>query len=186
MALGRSLVIRLDPDWKAQLEEMNRSKRGRLFVSPDLLMGSIAYLLYMIGKGLRITQGVTDKMLGRGVKGSDHVTIWRRTCAQAVSIEGDRITIKTTDDKMHVLVADYTGITTTGKGRWIEIQWSVKCSFIKLHILAGEESQRILAFRVTDTSGGDAKNLPGCWIKPWTGWAYRWRTGAQIRRHRWR
>ena len=73
VALGRSLVIRLDPDWKAQLEEINRSKRGLLFVCPDLLMGSIAYLRYMIGKGLRITEGVAGKMLGRGVKGPDHV-----------------------------------------------------------------------------------------------------------------
>ena len=161
VALGRSLVIRLDPDWEAQLEEMNRSKRGRPFVYPDLLMGSIAYLRHMIGKGVRITEGVTYKMLGNGVKGPDHVTIWRRTCAQAVSIEGDRITIQTTNGKTHVLVADSTGITTTGKGRWIELKWNVKCSFIKLHILADEESQKILAFRITDTSGGDARNLPG-------------------------
>ena len=62
---------------------------------------------------------------------------------------------------MRVLVVDSTDITTTGKGRWIEIQWNVKYSFIKLRILADEESQKILAFRVTDTSGGDAKNLPG-------------------------
>lgn len=117
IALGRSLVIKLDPDWEVQLEEMNRSKRGWPFVYPDLLMGSIAYLRYMIGKGVRITQGVTDKMLGKCVKGPDHVTIWRRTCAQAVSIEGNHITIKTADDKMHILVADSTGITTTGKGR---------------------------------------------------------------------
>ena len=161
VALGRSLVIRLDPDWESQLEEMNRSKRGRPFVYPDLLMGGIAYLRYMIGKGVRITEGVADEMLGRGVKGPDHATIRRRTCAQAVSIEGDRITIKTTDDRVYVLVADSTGITTTGKGRWIELRWNVKCRFIKLHILADEASQKILAFRITDTSGGDAKNLPG-------------------------
>ena len=115
VALGRSLVIRLDPDWEAQLEEMNRSKRGRPFAYPDLLMGSISYLRYMIGKGVRIMEGVTDKMLGNGVKGPDHVTIWRRTYAQAVSIKGDRITIQTTDDKMHVLVADSTGITTPAR-----------------------------------------------------------------------
>ena len=58
-------------------------------------------------------------------------------------------------------MADSTGITTTGKGRWIELKWKVKCNFIKLHMLAEEESRKILAFRVTDTSGGDAKNLPG-------------------------
>ena len=32
-------------------------------------MGSIAYLRYMIDKGVRITQGAADKMLDRGVKG---------------------------------------------------------------------------------------------------------------------
>ena len=76
-------------------------------------------------------------------------------------MDGSRITIKTTDGKLHVLVADSTGITTTGKGKWIEIKWNVKCSFIKLHILADEESQKILAFRITGTKGGDAENLPG-------------------------
>ena len=161
VALGRSLVIRLDPDWEAQLEEMNRSKRGRPFVYPDLLMAGIAYLRYMIGKGVRITEGVADEMLGNGVKGPDHMTIWRRTCAQAVSIEGDRITIQTADKKTHILVADSTGITTTGKGRWIELKWNVKCNFIKLHILADGESQKILAFRITDAGGGDAGSLPG-------------------------
>ena len=54
---------------------MNRSKKGRPFTYPDLLMGGIAYLRYIIGKGVRITEGVADEMLGRGVKGPDHVTI---------------------------------------------------------------------------------------------------------------
>ena len=39
VALGRSPVIRLDPDWEAQLE-MNRSKSGRPFVYPDLPMAA--------------------------------------------------------------------------------------------------------------------------------------------------
>ena len=56
VALGRPLVIRMDPDWGSQLEEMNCSKKGRPFVSPDLLIGSIAYLRYMIGRGVRILE----------------------------------------------------------------------------------------------------------------------------------
>ena len=154
-------MIRLDADWEAQMEEMNRSKRGRPFAYPDLPMGGIAYLRYMIGRDVRITQEAADNILGRGVKGPDHATIWRRICAQSVSIEGDRITIKMTDGKTHVLVADSTGITTTGKGRRTGLRRNVKCSFVKLHILADEESQKILAFRITKTDGGDAKNLPG-------------------------
>ena len=146
VAVGRSLVITLDPEWKKQLEEMNRSKRGRPFACSDLMMGGIAYLRHMIGKGTRITEGMVDKMLGKGVRGPDHVTIWRRTCARAVSMDGDHITVEATDGKTHVLVADPTGITTTGKGRWIEIKWKVKYNFIKLHILAEEESRKMPAF----------------------------------------
>ena len=99
VALGRSLVIRLDPDWESQLEEMNHSKRGRPFAYIDPLMGGITYLRYMIGKVVRVTQMVADRMLSRGVKGPGHVTIWRHTCAQAVPTEGDCTTIKTTDDR---------------------------------------------------------------------------------------
>ena len=47
------------------------------------------------------------------------MTIWRRTCAQAVTIDGKSITVDTTDGKTHRLIADSTGIAATNKGRWI-------------------------------------------------------------------
>ncbi len=144
--MGRSLVITLDPEWEKRPEEMNRSKRGRPFAYSDLLMGGIAYLRHMIGMGARITEGVVGKIPGEGVKGPDHATVWRRTCARAVRMEGDRITVETTDGKTHVLLADSTGITTTGKGGCIEIKWKAKRNFIKLHMLAEEESRKMLAF----------------------------------------
>lgn len=96
-------------------------------------MDNIAYLQWMIGKG---------------VKGPDHVPIWRLTCAQTVSIEGYYITMKTTGDMVHVLVAYLTGIPTTGKSRWIELKWN-----FKLHILTDEESKKALVFHVADTGG---------------------------------
>ena len=34
VAPGRSLVIKLDPEWESHLEEMNHSKRGRPFAPP--------------------------------------------------------------------------------------------------------------------------------------------------------
>ena len=61
----------MDSDWEAQLDEMNRSKRERPFVYPDLLMGCIAYLQWMIGKGAQ-NGGNTDGMMGKGTKGPDH------------------------------------------------------------------------------------------------------------------
>ena len=69
----------MDPNWEDQLDEMNRSKRGRPFTCPDLLMGSIVYLRWIIGNGVR---------------GPDPVTIWRRTCAQTASIKIDHITVR--------------------------------------------------------------------------------------------
>ena len=183
MALGRSLVIRMGPEWENQLDEMNISKRGRPFAYPDLLMGGIAYIRHVLGEGLRVIEGHVDAMLGKRMKGPDHVTIWRRTCAQAVSMQDDRITIRMTTGKTHVLVAGHIGTTTTSKGRRIELKRNVKCNFIKLHILADEESQKILAFRITDASGCDAKNLcPGCRNIPQRGLACRWKTAVQNRR----
>jgi len=116
VVLGRSLVFSLDFDWEARLEEMNRSKMGRPFVCPDPLMGGIAYLQYMIGRRVRIMGGpLTRCWQGhKGPRPRDHM---EADLAQTVSIGGDRITIKAIDDKMHVLVAGSTGITTAGKGR---------------------------------------------------------------------
>ena len=125
----------------------------------------------MISKCVRITEGMADEMLDKCMNGPDHVTIWRRTCAQTVSIKDDRITMKTTVYKVHVLVVNSTGITATGKSRWIELKWN-----FKLHILTDEKSQKILVFRVTDT--GDAGACRVFWIRPWTGW----RTTGEPRR----
>ena len=158
-ALGRSIVLRLDPEWDAQVTEMNRSKRGRPFKYSGLMMGGIAHLRHALGKSLSITEGLARAMLWNS-ETPDHATIWRRTCAKSVTIQDNKIKIDTRDDKTYVLLADSTGVTTTGKGRCIEFKWDIKCSYIKLHILV-EESQKILAFRTTDIRGGDAQNLPG-------------------------
>ena len=80
MALGRSLVIGLDPDREIQLDEMNRPKRSRPFAYPDLLMAGIAYLHDR--KGVCITEEITDNMLGKDVKDPDHVAIRRWACTR--------------------------------------------------------------------------------------------------------
>lgn len=128
----------------------------------------------MISKDVRITKGIADGMLDKCMNGPEHVTTWRRTCAQAVSIEDDRITMKTTVDKMHVLVADSTGISATDKSRWIDLKRN-----FKLHILTDGKSQKIMTFHDTDTAGATPGTCRVFWTMPQTGWAYRWRTEAQ-------
>ena len=47
----------------------------------------------MMDASLRRIEGVADSMLGKGMKGPDHVTIRMRTCAQVISIKGNCIVI---------------------------------------------------------------------------------------------
>ena len=75
VALGRSLVIRMCPEWENQLNKMNLSKRGRPFAYPDLLMGGIAYIRYVLGEGLRVIEGHMDAMLGKTARISRQPTI---------------------------------------------------------------------------------------------------------------
>ncbi len=58
---------------------------------------------------------MADEMLGKVEKAPTTITLWRLACAQTVSIKGNCITIKMTGDKVHIIVAGSTGITTTGK-----------------------------------------------------------------------
>lgn len=46
---------------------------------PDLSMGGTACLRYMIGRDVRIMEGVADEMPGKGVKSPDHMAMWSRT-----------------------------------------------------------------------------------------------------------
>ena len=94
-ALGRSIVLRPDPEWDVQVTKMNRSKRGQPFKYSDLMMGGIAYLRYTLGKSLRTTRGLARSMLGNS-ETPDHVTIWRRTCAKSVTIQDNEIKIQRT------------------------------------------------------------------------------------------
>ena len=102
-AVGRSLVITLDVEWEKRPEEMDCSKRGRPCKHSDLPMGGIAYPRHMIGNGARVTEGMVGEMPGKGVKGPDHVTVWRRACARAVRIDGDRVAAETADGKTHCI-----------------------------------------------------------------------------------
>ena len=113
---------------------MNRSKRDWPFKYSDLMMGSITYLRYAPDESLRITERLTRIMLWNS-ETSDYVTSWGRTCAKSVTIQDNKIKIDNKGSKTYVLMVDSTGVTTMGKGRWIEFKWDIKCSYIKLHIL---------------------------------------------------
>ena len=89
------------------------------------------------------------------------MTIWKRTGYCPISIDGNIITVKLKNGKIYRLIADSTGLNMTNSGQWISIKWNVKHNFIKLHIMIDEESQKILAFRITDVNGGDASQFPG-------------------------
>lgn len=159
--MGRSVIIIPNPDWDIELAEANKNKRGRPYVYPDSLMAMIAYLRYITDCQYRDAEGMTQAMLQGRFPTPDFVTIWERTGAKAVSVDGSTINIKLKNGKVHRLIADSTGLNMTNSGQWISIKWNVKHNFIKLHIMVDEESQKILAFRITDVNGGDASQFPG-------------------------
>ena len=160
-AVGRSMVIIPNPDWDIELAEMNKNKRGRPYVYPDSLMAMIAYIRYLADCQYRDVEGIAQAMLQGRFPAPDFVTIWERTGYKSVSVDGNTITVKMKNGKVHRLIGDSTGLKMTNSGEWIAIKWNVKHNFIKLHIMIDEETQKILAFRITDVHGGDASQFPG-------------------------
>ena len=161
VADGRALVFRFEPRFDVELAKMNKGKRGRPFSYPNEMMAIIAYIRCITNLGYRQMDGLIDGMLGSAHKGPSYSRIWGRIGASAVNIQNNGVAVKMNDGTICNLVADSTGISTTNCSEWIAIKWNVKHNFIKLHILIEAESQKILAFRITDVTGGDAAQTPG-------------------------
>ena len=161
VADGKALTFRFEHRFDVDLNRMNKSKRGRPFLYSNEMMATIAYIRCITNLGYRQMEGMIDGMLGCAHKGPSYATIWRRVGASAVNIQNSRVTIELNNDTVCNLIADSTGISATDCSEWIAIKWKVKHNFIKLHVLIEAKSQKILAFRITDVSGGDAAQTPG-------------------------
>ena len=161
VADGRELVFRFEPKFDADLNRMNKSKRGRPFLYSNEMMATIAYIRYITNLRYRQMEGLMDEMLGRAHEGPSYATIWRRVGASAVNIQNSRVTVEVNNGTVCNLIADSTGISATDCSEWIAIKWKVKHNFIKLHVLIEAKSQKILVFHITDVSGGDTTQTPG-------------------------
>ena len=124
-------------------------------------MATIAYIRCITNLGYRQMEDLIDGMLGRAHEGPSCATIWRRVGTSAVNIQNSRVTVGLDNGTACNLIADSTGISATDCSEWTAIKWKVKHNFIKLHVLIEVKSQKILAFRITDVSGGDAAQTPG-------------------------
>ena len=69
---------------------MNRSERDRLSKHSGLLMDSIAYLRYTMDRSQRMRWGIAHAMLWNS-EALDHAAIWRRACAESVTMQGNKI-----------------------------------------------------------------------------------------------
>ena len=161
IADGRELVFRFEPRFDVELDKMNKSKRGRPFLYSNEMMATIAYIRCITNLGYRQMEGMIDGMLGCAHKGPSYSTIWRSVGASAVNIQNSRLTVELNNGTVCNLISDSTGISATDCSEWIAIKWKVKHNFIKLHVLIEAKSQKILAFRITDVTGGDAAQTPG-------------------------
>ena len=76
-ARGRTLLMRADPAWDAEVESMNDGKNGGPFTYAESMFGVIAVFRYLTGAAYRQCKGAAESMMGRQ-HAPDHTTLCRR------------------------------------------------------------------------------------------------------------
>ena len=158
-ARGRTLLMRADPAWDAEVESMNYKKNGRPFTYAESMFAVIAVFGYLTGAACRQCEGAAESMMGRQ-HAPDHTTICRRLNRLAIVPDGR--TLEVSDGERAIRMAiDGMGLAPAMQGEWIRHKWKSRRGFIRLNVLADIDTQRILAFEITDDTVGESPRLPG-------------------------
>ena len=157
-ARGAALAIGYDEAWDDDLEEMNKGKVGRPYKYSDSMIAFVALLRVLIGKSYRVCWGIIDESW-KGRDASHYATIWKRAGNVMPTFERAK-TFHRPDGGVIRLAPDSAGIQHSNRGEWIRVKWNVKRGFFKLYILIDLDTMMIVAFSMTDMSGGDGAQLP--------------------------
>jgi len=144
-------------DWGCELEGMNyEGKLGRPFEFPDSYIGFVAFLKIGFKLPYRMVQGAV-RALSKVIRIEEmHFTHMRRR----ILAKKPQLNVEKTDEPL-TLVVDSSGLSTTGKGAYIEKMWrKQKRKFVKLHIAVDRKTKKIVEFRVTGSKTADTKKLP--------------------------
>lgn len=158
-ARGRTLLMRADPAWDDEVESMNDGKNGRPFTYAESMFAVIAVFRYLTGAAYRQCEGAAESMMGRH-NAPDHTTICRRLNRLAIVPDGRTLTVADGERTIRMAI-DGTGLAPATRGEWIRHKWKTRRGFIRLNVLVDVDTQKILAFEVTDDTVGESPRLPG-------------------------
>ena len=159
IAQGMALVLSPNPDSAKDLARMNRGKNGRPFSYDEGTIMMIAGLKYKLKLSYRVCEGMVRKTLGEE-SAPDHTTLCRRINGMNVTSVEESIEIRGRKGVMR-LIPDGTGLTPSTRSEWIHHKHKVKRGWIRLSVMIDHDTQKILAFRVTDESIGDSPQFEG-------------------------
>ena len=142
----------LDPsflrNWKTLLEENNKGKRGRPFVTPKAFMAFLAKFRAAYGIPFRSLEGIARIT---GIRSICYTNIFRR-------IRDIKPTLPSMTGKPVDCAIDSTGFKITIRGDYLGTKWSKKRrGWSKLHAVISIHDVSVLSFSITDDHVHDAK-----------------------------
>lgn len=145
---GRELLARAWlRRWSAELERVNRSRRGRPYVLPPSMTAVVRRMLTSLRVSLRVLEGVLASLLT--VEAPDFTTIWKSLASEPEE--------PVVPPRTAVVAIDSTGFSTTVRSEWLRDKWRKRRGFVKAHVAVDVASLEVLGVVVTDDSVHDAE-----------------------------
>ncbi len=156
---GMLLFLAPDPDSAKDLARMNDKKNGRPFGYSESTIMAIAGVRYSLQPAYRSCGGLAVSNLGKK-DAPDYTTLCRRINKMNVASAGGCVEVRSKGSLMR-LIPDGTGLTPSTRSDWIRHKHKVKRGWIRLSVMIEHDTQKIVAFKVTDERTGDSPQFEG-------------------------
>ena len=156
---GMLLFLAPDPDSAKDLARMNKKKNGRPFEYSELTIMAIAGVRYNLQLAYRSCEGLAISALGKK-DAPDYTTLCRRINKMNVTSAEGCVEVRSKGSLMR-LIPDGTGLTPSTRSDWIRHKHKVKRGWIRLSVMIEHDTQKIVAFKVTDERTGDSPQFEG-------------------------
>ena len=162
---GADLVTGHDPERVDGAGRADGGRAGAPYMYAETLIMMAAAPGVAMGVRCRQLQG----MLG-GITGASNAPALsrphKRISRPGADISRDSNWVVTVSDRRgpRVLALDSSGLKQHNRSEWTGAKWGVRRGFVKMHVLAGTWTMKILAPGVTDDAAGDPamfESLPG-------------------------
>ena len=172
-AMGEFARSLFDRSWKERMSEdlaaANRGKIGHPFVFPDSVIIWGLTLRAALNLSYRLARGIVNVFLEEtGSKGISLAQFYHRCGELALPVMNDRSDLDgrilayghcdvTPSESAISVAVDSTGMSLNKYGGWLMHRWNMKpvSGWVKLHAAVDVDTNRILAFVITDESCGD-------------------------------